>query len=130
MAVTVTYQSHSTIKKITFDWETNAASEASTNTKAVSGQILGVICKPGDGVYAPTNAYDIYFKGPVDTTNFAVDHFAGFGANLSSTTTKVFNPEFHAGTYRNIALPISGIYHFSVKNAGSWNTGAVVMYYR
>ena len=130
MAVTVTYQDHSTIKKMTFDWETDAASEASVNTKAISGQILSVICRPGDGTEAPTNAYDLYFKGPVDATNYGVDHFAGFGSNLSSTSTSVFCPQFHSATYRNTAVALCGKYHFSVKNAGSWNTGVCVLHYR
>jgi len=124
--VTISYVDYTTIKSITFGLTSNASGDASISTKALSGQILGVLAIPNQ-TDKPSLNFDLTFNGP---DSYTVDHFAGFGMNLASTTNKAFTPAFHSATYRTIAVPLCGIYKIVGKNMGAANKATCILYYR
>lgn len=82
--VTVSEETHGTVKKIVFSWISDASGDASgtSTTSAYSGAISRLVTVP-DGVAVPSLNYDVYVYDE-DTT----DVLMAAGENRSDTATE------------------------------------------
>jgi len=124
--VTITYSETRTVKKVTFDWTSDAAGDATADSKALSGQILRVCFVPDSGGTQPTDLYDVVLNDAD-----GLDVLQGLGANLSNTTASNVVPIVTDGTAGNAApVAIDGVLSLSVSNAGNAKGGKVILYLR
>ena len=126
-SVTLTYSETRTIKKVVWDWTSDASGDVSgTDTVTLSGQIMRVVFKPDSGGTQPTDLYDI-----VINDEEGVDVLAGLGANLSNSTASQVVPILTNGTDGNSSpMVIDGKLSLVVSNAGNAKGGEVHMYMR
>lgn len=118
--LTITYQNHRTVKKITFDWLSDADGDVSaTHTTYLSGQILRVVFDPDGGGTQPSDLYDVTL---IDDNG--VDVLDGLGANLSNATTTSEVPVFET------PAAIDDLLELVVANAGNAKGGLVILYMR
>lgn len=121
MAVTITEEIYGSIKKIRFDWTSDAAGAAmGTTTNAYNGEILRAVTIPGAGGLAPTDQYDVNLND-----EDSVDVLAGGAANRSSIgTEQLYANQMPIGVVANDKLSIA------VSNAGNAKEGTLVVYIR
>jgi hypothetical protein len=125
MAVTITEeifrsspQDPNPVKKIIFDWTSDAAGDATgTTTNAYTGELLRFITVP-DGVSAPTALYDVVINDEDST-----DALIAAGANRSATVTEQVIAS-SLGAVANDKLTIV------VSNAGNTKKGKAYLYIR
>lgn len=118
-SVTITEETHSTVKKISFVWVTAADGTATGATPgAYSGSIERLVTVPAGGGSAPTDNYDIAINDG-DTT----DVLLAAGANRSSTLTQQVGAA-SLGIVANDTLTLE------ITNAGDTKGGAVYLYIR
>lgn len=122
--VNISYQEHRTVRKITFDWLSDAAGAADATTKEIYGQILRVIFKPDGGGTQPTDLYDITLKD-----EHGVDVLQGLGANLSNVNTIDRIPQVSNGTSAAAAVAVADKLALAVTNAGNAKGGELIIYY-
>jgi len=117
--ITTSEELFGTIKKIAYDWLTDASGDASATatTASFSGQILRVECVPDSGGTAPSDQYDITL-----TTADSIDVLYGQGANLSNASTVVIVSDL--GVIANDTLSLT------VANGGNAKGGTVYVYLR
>lgn len=120
--VTITEETHGSLKKITFAWLSGTGAESGTasgeTTGAYNGVIERLVTVPGAGADAPTDNYDLTVLDEDD-----VDVLVGAGANRStSATQQVLGSSL--GVVANDKLTLN------VTNAGDANTGTVYVYLR
>lgn len=97
---------------LTCDWVSESTTEVGSYTiDGIGGTLEYAAFEPGDGGSAPTNLYDA-----VLTDDMGVDMLAGYGANLSSTTSTAITAG-RFGIY--IRSPLT----MSITNAGAANGG-------
>jgi hypothetical protein len=106
------------VKKITFDWTSDAAGDATeTTTNAYTGELLRFVTVP-DGVSAPTDDYDIVINDEDST-----DVLIGAGANRDTANTEQVIAS-SLGAVANDKLTIV------VSNAGNTKKGKAYLYIR
>jgi hypothetical protein len=82
--VTVIERSHTSVKKITWTWTSDASGNADlVTTQAYDGVIQRLVTVPSGGGTAPTNLYDVTIT---DADGF--DVLLGAGANRAAASTE------------------------------------------
>ena len=115
--VTVTEQTHSTVKKITWSWISDSNGDADlVTTKAYDGEIIGLVTNPGTG--PPTDNYDILVND-----SDVLDVLLAAGANRDTTTTETIQGS-------SLGWVAGSVLNLIVSNAGNATQGVVVVYIR
>lgn len=120
--VTITEETHGSLKKITFAWTSGTVGEggtaSGTTTNAYTGALERLVTVPAGGDDAPDDNYDLTL-----TDEDSVDALVGAGANRhTSTTQQVLGSSL--GVVANDKLTLN------VTNAGDANKGTVYVYLR
>lgn len=119
MAVTITDETYSTIKKVKFAWTSDGSGDASgTSTNSYSGDILGLVTVPGTGDDKPSDNYDLTI-----TNADSVDVLNGSGANRDNT-----NPEYVQGT--SLGWVTNSPLTATIAEAGATKSGTAYLYLR
>lgn len=115
----VTEKIHEPIKKITYEWTSDAAGDAELETaQAYTGTIERLVTVPGTGGDQPTNLYDVEIQDEDD-----VDVLMGAGEDRSNTGTEQASAgDLGIVGYSTLTLVVA--------NAGDGNTGTVHLYVR
>jgi len=118
--VTITEQTFSMIKKVTFDWtSTTGGLAGDTTTKSYDGEVLRVVC-----METSTTGYALEIND-----NDGVDLLGGQGAALTSGGT-----DFGTSTGGSITYPLSAVSSkltLAVTGAGTTGeTGQTIVYIR
>jgi hypothetical protein len=118
MVCTITEVTHTSVKKIKFDWTSDDAAGTATGTTTgyYTGKILGLATDPG--ATAPDDNYDITV-----TDGDSLDVLMGGGANRDTTTT-----EYVLST--SLGAVVASQLTINVSNAGNAKTGAAYLYIR
>ena len=117
--VTISEERFGSVKKILFDWISDASGDADAQTtKAYNGKILAVVTDPDD-TDAPTDNYDVTV-----TDQDGIDVLNGAGANRDTANTEQVTDESLLGVVANDRLTVN------VSNAGNANAGKVYVYIR
>ncbi len=116
----ITELTHGTVKKITYEWTSHAATgdAEETTTKAYNGAIERLVTVPGTAGDQPADNYDVTVEDSDE-----VDVLMGEGANRSDTTTQ----QVGAGDLGVVAY---SRLTFKIDNAGNSNKGTVHLYIR
>lgn len=115
--VVITEETFGTVKKVKFEWTSDAAGAANATTANVfSGEILRLVTIP-DAVAAPTTLYDIVVND--DTA----DVLMGAGANRSATATEQVLAS-------SLGIVANDVLTLAVTNAGAAKKGIVILYIR
>jgi len=118
--VTNTEITHTSVKKIVFDWESAADGTAtSTTTNKFTGVVERVVQIPDGGVTQPTDLYDVVVN---DSDGSDILH--GLGANLSNAANTYKSTKDGLGTVVLSTLSLS------VSNAGATKGGKTIIYLR
>ena len=117
--VTITEETHGTVKKITWAWTSDASGDADGDKTAgvFSGEILRLVTNPDD-TDAPTTLYDV-----VVNDEDGNDVLMGAGADRSATVTEQVLAS-SLGVVANDKLDLV------VSNAGNAKKGTVILYIR
>lgn len=122
-AITLTEQTTGTVKKIVWEWTSNASGDVTdapsgeTTVYAYSGKVEALVTDP-DGTSAPTDDYDITI---LDEDGY--DVLAGAGANRDTANTETVLAS-SLGIVANSKLTLT------VANAGDTKAGIVTLYLR
>lgn len=117
--VTITEETHSSVRKIKFDWTSDAAGAADgTTAKAYTGEILRLVTVPGTAGVQPTDLYDVVVNDE-DTT----DVLMGAGANRSNASTQ-------QALASSLMCVANDKLSLAVTNAGNAKSGTVYIYIR
>ena len=82
--VTKSEKTHSSVKKVVWNWTTDASGDATKTTAAAfDGEILGFLTIPGKTTVQPSADYDV-----VVTDSDGHDVLSGAGADRSNTVTE------------------------------------------
>ncbi len=110
---------HGTVKKITVEWTSNAAGDASAETdEAYNGAIERLVTVPGTAGDQPSDNYDVTAEDGDD-----VDVLMGEGANRSNANTQqVGAADLGVVAYSTLTLVVA--------NAGNTKKGTVHLYIR
>ena len=122
MAGTVTREEigYTSVKKIVFDWLSDAYGNAtSTSTNSFTGLLQRVVQIPDAAGTQPTDQYDV-----VVNDSDSVDTLHGLGANLTNAATVVKDYTDGIGAVVNSTLSLS------VSNAGNAKGGKTIIYLR
>lgn len=120
MAGTVvkTEETFGTVKKVKFEWTSDAAGAADAVTSnAYSGVIERLVTIP-DGAAAPTTLYDVVVNDE-DSTNVLM----GAGADRSATVTEQVLAS-------SLGIVANDVLTLAVTNAGATKKGIVILYIR
>lgn len=119
---TITQEKHSTINKLTFDWlSTSGGAVDTTYGKQVTGDLLGIILVPDAEPAAPLDNYDVSFLNQYGAPIMVA------AANCDSATVLSLS----ARKVANECMPLANDkVRIVVSNAGSANSGQVIVYYR
>lgn len=120
--VTITEETHGSLKKITFAWVSGTGAEggtaSGTTTKAYTGALERLVTVPGAAAEQPTNAYDLTLLD-----EDSADVLVGAGANRNNAATEqVLGSSLGVVANDKLAL--------NVTNAGDAKTGTVHVYLR
>ena len=118
--VTLTETTHTSVKRIQWDWLcTDAGAVLSSTTKAYDGLLERVVFVPDAAGTQPTDQYDVTITDPDGN-----DVLAGLGADLSNAATVV-------KTHANGLTAVSGqVLTLNVAAAGNAKGGNVIVYLR
>ena len=120
-SIVFTYEELRTVRKVVFDWLSDASGDVSGNlSKALFGIIERVVFVPDGGGTAPTTLYDLVLND-VD----GADVVDGVGADLSATVTASVGVDLTGGN-----AAIAGTLDLVVSNAGNAKGGKVILYIR
>lgn len=118
--VVTTETTHTSVKRILFDWLSDAAGAAdATTTAAFDGLLERVVFDPDAAGTQPTNLYDVVLNDPDGN-----DVLAGLGADLSNAATVVKVNSNGLGAVSGQKLTLG------VTNAGNAKGGLVIVYLR
>lgn len=118
--VTITEVKHTSVKKIIFDWVSDAAAGNASNTTSFpyDGKILALVTIPSGGGTAPTDNYDIAI-----TDADSIDVLVAGGQNRDTANTELV-AEASLGAVAGSKLT------FAVTNAGNSKQGRAILYLR
>lgn len=117
--VTITEETFSHVKKIKFDWTSDANGKATKETaESYTGQIVRLVTVPGAAPNAPTASYDV-----VVNDEDATDVLMGGGADRSATGTEQVGAA-NLGYVANDRLSLS------ITDAGATKKGVAYLYIR
>ncbi len=117
--VTVAETTHTTVKKIYWDWLSTAGGAADLiTTLPYDGLIERAVFIPDGGGTQPTDQYDVTV-----TDSDGVDVLAGLGANLTNAATV-------SKTHADGLTAAVGKLTLNVTNAGNAKGGLVILYLR
>ena len=127
---TVVVGPRSGVRKLTLAWTSDFSGDVNTttSTKFDDGEILRVVTIPGTSSSQPTDDYDVTIEDSDDA-----DILLGAGANRDQTVTEQIVPILNNGsaTLSNFGRMFCiGPLELKVANAGSTNTGSVIIYWR
>lgn len=115
--VTVTEQTHRTLKRIKWSWTSTSGGAADKVTTATfTGEVLTLVTDPGGT--APTDNYDITV-----TDADGIDVLAGAGANRDTANTEYVLAASLGGC-------VDSVLTLNVTNAGNAKEGDVYVYIR
>jgi hypothetical protein len=118
--VTKTETTHTTVKKISWDWLcTDLGVVTSATTKAFDGELIAAVFDPDAAGTQPTNAYDVTI-----TDADSVDVLNGLGADLSNSATVTKKHTDGLGAVAGSVLTLN------ITNAGDAKGGIVHLYLR
>lgn len=121
-SITFTYNEIRTMKKVTFDWTSDASGDVNGVLSAgLSGIIYRITFIPDGGGTQPSNLYDVVLN---ETDGF--DVLNAKGANLSNVTSTTVGPALTGG---EMAIEDSA-FDLVVTNAGNAKGGKVILYIR
>ena len=123
--VSITEQTHTSMKKVKFEWTSTTGGTASaTTTNAYSGQLWKCIVA-GSTVTAPSTGYDVFIN---DADGY--DVLDGLGVNLGAGTYQMHASS--TGTWAAISpiTAVSSKLTLSVADAGNAKKGEVILYIR
>lgn len=104
-SIIISHQNHRTIRRLTFDWLSDAAGAVSgLLSPDVSGKLMCVVFTPDGGGTQPTDLYDVTL---VDEDGF--DVLQGKGANLSNVNASNVVPLVGDGTTTNQRVALDGV---------------------
>lgn len=124
MAVTITEETHGSVKKIAFAWTSIADGSAGgvgdggRTTLAYNGEVVRLVTVPAGGGSAPTDNYDVTV-----TDEDGTDVLMGAGANRDTAVTEQVLAS-SLGVVANDRLTLT------VANAGDTKAGTVYLYLR
>jgi len=123
--VTTTEQVLYNMKKVKFEW-TSSTGGAATDTTDVSydGLVYRVIIAPGSSASTPSAGYDVAIN---DDDGY--DILNGLGTNSSTGTTAHYGVST-GGYSKSPISAVSSKLNLAVSDAGSSNTGEVIVYIR
>ena len=116
--VTITEQTFSMVKKVTFDWTATTGAAGDTTTKSYDGEVLRVVC-----METPCTGYALELND-----NDGVDLLGGRGAAMTSGGT-----DFGTSTGGSITYPLSAVSSkltLAVTGCTTGSTGEVIVYVR
>jgi len=117
--VTVAERTHTSVKKITWSWTSDASGNADlVTTKAYDGEVRRLVTVPAGGGSAPTDLYDVVIND-ADT----VDVLLGSGANRAAASTQQVNAS-------SLGIVAGDVLTLQVTNAGNAKSGTVHLYIR
>lgn len=118
--VTVSETTHTTVRRIYWDWLSTAGGAADlVTTVAYDGLLERAVFIPDGGATQPDPNYDVTITDPD-----GVDVLAGLGANLDNAATVV-------KTHADGLTAVSGqLLTLNVSGAGAANGGTVILYLR
>ena len=123
--VTTTEQTFSSMKKVKFEWTSSTGGDATdTTTSSYDGIVYKIIIAPGSSDSTPSANYDVAVN---DSDGY--DILNGLGDN-SSTGTTVHYGTSTGGSAKTPLTAVSSTLSLAVSNAGSANTGEVIVYVR
>jgi hypothetical protein len=102
------------------EWTSSSGGAASVQSSSISGVILRIVTVPGAGADAPSDNYDLTVTdsdGAVIFTNTALDT-----ANAES--------HYPYDVTTGFPIAVNGPLTYTIANAGSANTGEIVVHYR
>jgi len=109
------------LKKMVFNWTSDAAGAADYVTEKLTGRLVCVQHIPGTGGNAPTTAYDV-----VVLNSDGVDVLSATGVNITV-------PGVRNTTVESLAVPlptfVNSTLSFAVANAGDTKSGKTVLYF-
>ncbi len=107
-----------TVRRLEFDWLSDASGDMSgTPSAVVSGVLERIVTIPDGGGTAPTTLYDVVLNDAD-----GLDVLNGAGANLSATVSAQVGPALTGGQ-----MAIDGVLDLVVSNAGNAKGGTVVV---
>lgn len=116
--VTTTEERFGSIKRIKFDWLSDASGDATaTTTYTYSGEVLRAIFVPDGSTTAPSDLYDVTI-----TDADSIDILYGQGADMDGTNTVVL--------VENLAPVANDVLSLTVANGGNAKGGIVYLYIR
>ncbi len=117
--MSVTEKIHEPIKKITFEWTSDAGGDADiTTSNPYTGTIERLVTVPGTGGDRPADNYDVVIEDEDE-----VDVLMGEGANRSDTNAEQVNAA-------DLGIVAYSTLKLVVENAGNTNKGTVHLYIR
>jgi len=119
--VTTTEVTHTSVKKLTFTWTSDASGDADgSSTAAFDGKVIAVLQVPDGGVTTPSNLYDVTV-----TDADGHDVLAGLGENIANT-----GPTYVAGSDDDLLAVADSVLTVTVANGGNAKGGKVIVYIR
>lgn len=121
-SATITEITYNSLKKITFDWTSDAATGAAdaTTTSKFSGLIERVVQIPDSGGTQPDNLYDVVVNDEDGT-----DILHGNGANLVNT-----GPTLKSHVTDGLGAVVASTLTLAVTNANNSKGGKTIIYLR
>lgn len=115
--VTVTDDRVTPIRRVNFDWLSDASGDATASmTYPVNGKLIRAVFVPDGGGTAPSDQYDVAI-----TDGSSIDILAGQAGNLSNVNTIVLVDNF---------LPVAGnVLNLAVSNGGNAKGGNVYLWF-
>lgn len=117
--VTVTERTHTSVKKITWDWLSDASGNADlVTTAAYDGVIQRLVTVPDGGGTQPTDLYDLTI-----TDGDGLDVLLGAGANRSNASTQQVASS-------SLGVVAGDTLTLNISNAGNAKGGVTHLYIR
>jgi hypothetical protein len=117
--VAITEETFSHVKKIKFDWTSDADGKATkTTAESYTGQAVRLVIVPGAAPNAPDNLYDVAINDEDGT-----DVLMGGGADRSASATEQVGAA-------NLGYVANDTLSLSITNAGAAKKGVAYLYIR
>lgn len=118
--VTITEITHTPVKKVSFDWLSDAAGAADAVTTAtLNGRVIYAVYQSDGGGTAPTNLWDVTVKD-----DSGIDVLKGTGADVTSAAT------VYKADSDGLGAVVESKLTLAVTNAGNAKGGIVTLFIR
>lgn len=124
MAITISYSETRVIKRVVFDWVSDASGDATVQTKDLSGKISRITFSPDSGGTQPTDNYTALIED-----EDAIDVTVGYGgAGLSNASASSIVPMLSVVSSGDSRIVIDGKLTLTIAGAGNAKGGTVTIY--